>query len=320
MMMMQGSSISGDTTMPPPAAATTAASQHPELVHASSVYPPQLHNMINQFSPSKKPPKKPKPSPAHKGIHSSDDEYAKSLSFLRKRADETPPLPSAPTDVSLITEGDGNLLTDYFYFIMMQLAVCRLTEKDRVTRGAKRQDISMGYGGLQCIHCAAAPSSRKFFWSNVDRLANSFAGIPDHVLTCKMCPEDVVDALLVLKGRHNVQMSELPRGSQKQFFRRMWKRLHEGDNAAASAVVEASSAAAASSSSFLKRSSTPITDNGPPPSLESDDVAESPLKEGAVARRRSSSSHENELLPVPPPSQGNRAALGNNGPRVHIPV
>src|SRR5210317_1718398 len=127
---------------------------------------------------------------------------------------------------------------------MEQLKMCRLSEQDRKTRGGKRQDVAVGYGGLQCIHCASAPSSRKFFWSNVDRLANSFAGIPDHVLTCKMCPSEVTEALLVLKGRNNIQMTRLPRGSQKKYLCRLWKRLHAGDDEAAAEEEAAATAAA----------------------------------------------------------------------------
>ena len=92
----------------------------------------------------------------------------------------------------------------------------------------------------ESIHCIVAPSARKFFWSTVDRLANSFAEIPSHVLKCKHCPDDVKDALLALKGRHPDQMQMLPRGSQKVFFRRMWRRLHDGDSKAATPVREQS--------------------------------------------------------------------------------
>jgi len=112
---------------------------------------------------------------------------------------------------------------------MRQLRVCRFSENDRKTRGGKRENISIGYGGLQCVHCASAPNARKFFWSNVDRLANSFAEIPSHVLKCRRCPQSVKQALSDLKTIHSAQMSKLPRGSQKVFFRRMWRRLHEED-------------------------------------------------------------------------------------------
>jgi len=136
---------------------------------------------------------------------------------------------SEPTD--LVLEEDKLLLTDYFFHLMKQLRLCRFSESDRKTRGGKRENIAVGYGGLQCVHCAEAPNSRKFFWSNVDRLANSFAEIPGHILKCRRCPAQTKQALLELKLRHPDQMSRLPRGSQKVFFRRMWRRLHDSDPA-----------------------------------------------------------------------------------------
>lgn len=129
----------------------------------------------------------------------------------------------------LVLDEDKLLLTDYFYHLMRQLRLCRFTESDRKTRGGKRENIAVGYGGLQCVHCSDAPNSRKFFWSNVDRLANSFAEIPAHVLKCRRCPNPVKQALMDLKRRHPEQMARLPRGSQKVFFRRMWRRLHDED-------------------------------------------------------------------------------------------
>lgn len=129
----------------------------------------------------------------------------------------------------LVLDEDRLLLTDYFFFLMKQLRLCRFSEADRKTRGGKREKIKIGYGGLQCVHCSDLPMSRKFFWSNVDRLANSFAEIPGHVLKCRRCPQQSKDALLQLKHAHPEQMAKLPRGSQKVFFRRMWRRLHDED-------------------------------------------------------------------------------------------
>ncbi|KAL7540425.1 hypothetical protein ACHAXR_010097, partial [Thalassiosira sp. AJA248-18] len=154
----------------------------------------------------------------------------------------TPPIMSDIGQSLIDRAEDPDLLTDYFFHMMQQLVVCRFSEKDRKTRGGKRENISLGYGGLQCIHCIEAPSARKFFWSTVDRLANSFAEIPSHVLKCKHCPDNVKDALLALKGRHPDQMQMLPRGSQKVFFRRMWRRLHDGDRDAAEAAASAAAA------------------------------------------------------------------------------
>lgn len=139
------------------------------------------------------------------------------------------PPPPPPENVELVVPDDKLLLTDYFYHLMRQLKLCRFSESDRKTRGGKRENVPVGYGGLQCVHCAGAPNSRKFFWSNVDRLANSFAEIPGHVLKCRRCPARTKGALQELKLRHPEQMSKLPRGSQKVFFRRMWRRLHDDD-------------------------------------------------------------------------------------------
>jgi len=154
--------------------------------------------------------------------------------------------PESAAIPKLVLDEDHLLLTDYFFYLMKQLRLVRFTENDRKTRGGKREKIKIGYGGLQCIHCADLPMSRKFFWSNVDRLANSFAEIPGHVLKCRRCPQANKDALMRLKQGHPEQMSKLPRGSQKIFFRRMWRRLHEGDHQDDDIVVESLRATGAS--------------------------------------------------------------------------
>lgn len=138
-------------------------------------------------------------------------------------------LESAEIHLELVLAEDKYLLTDYFFHVIKQLRLCRFTEGDRKTRGGKRENIAIGYGGLQCVHCSESPNPRKFFWSNVDRLANSFAEIPSHVLKCRRCPDQTKVALRALKVVHPEQMSQVERGSQKIFFRRMWRRIHDKD-------------------------------------------------------------------------------------------
>jgi len=226
--------------------------QPPQLLHFSPYHHPQFAGQrmaaataLTQYphqgaAPAKgaKPPKR-KTSTSNispKGRPSDDITFKAAVEFLTKQTVEMA-LPAAAgcsdRGQSLIDLSDADLLTDYFFHMMQQLVVCRFSEADRKTRGGKRENIGIGYGGLQCIHCIAAPSARKFFWSTVDRLANSFAEIPSHILKCKHCPDAIKDGLLVLKGRHPDQMQTLPRGSQKVFFRRMWRRLHDGDSKAA---------------------------------------------------------------------------------------
>jgi hypothetical protein len=182
-------------------------------------------------SPSRKKSKATGKNISPKGRPSDDETYTKAIEHLQEAEDTMPNLTRPDSDIgsSLVESSDSELITDYFFHIMKQLVVCRFAEKDRKTRGGKRENVNIGYGGLQCRHCINTASSRKFFWSNVDRLANSFAEIPTHVLKCKSTPEDIKDSLLVLKGRHSDQMQSLARGSQKVFFRRMWRRLHDGD-------------------------------------------------------------------------------------------
>jgi len=135
----------------------------------------------------------------------------------------------AATSAELVFPDDKSLLTDYFYHLINQLQLCRFLETDRKTRGGKRENVKIGFGGIECKHCASMVGnilSRKFFWSNVDRLANSFAEIPSHVLKCRNCSTETKSALGQIKLSHSEQMTRLPRGSQKVFFRRMWRRMH----------------------------------------------------------------------------------------------
>ena len=158
----------------------------------------------------------------------SDSSFNAAIEFLENEEDKKiyPHEYEIEVNRRLVLDEDKVLLTDYFYYIMKQLRHCEMTESDRKSRGGKRESIDIGFSGLQCVHCANIKTGRKFYWSTVDRIANSFAEIPRHVLTCKQCPTPTKQALQTLKQRHHVQMKKLPRGSQKIFFRRLWRRLH----------------------------------------------------------------------------------------------
>ena len=101
--------------------------------------------------------------------------FDNALNYLNSTSDQ---------DSSLVLKEDRILLSNYFYHMIKQLQACKLTESDRKTRGGKRDNVKLGYGGLECRHCAMKnPSfSRKFFWSSVDRLANSFAEVSSAVI------------------------------------------------------------------------------------------------------------------------------------------
>ena len=179
----------------------------------------------------------------------TDAAVRKALDYLTTNEREPSFTPGTNESDQLVLDEDKLLLTDYFFHLMKQLKLVRFSESDRKTRGGKREKVQVGFGGLQCIHCADANNSRKFFWSNVDRLANSFAEIPGHVLKCRHCPQPTKDALYQLKQLHPEQMARLPRGSQKVFFRRMWRRLHDEDPQAKGSPDQPSVGQAASADS-----------------------------------------------------------------------
>ena len=171
------------------------------------------------------------PASLHSGVHEpvkKTSSVLRAIELLTARDDQSGQ-GSVEIDQPLVLDEDKLLLTDFLYFLMKQLRLVRFSEADRKTRGGKREKIQIGFGGLECIHCSHIPKPRKFFWSGVDRLANSFAEIPGHIFKCKYCSDEVKQALTDLKKIHPDQMARLPRGSQKVFFRRVWKRLHEGD-------------------------------------------------------------------------------------------
>jgi hypothetical protein len=188
----------------------------PSLANASHFSTPSKDSGAYQYGDYNQGPR------SNPGTSFAKDELENSMAFLNKmeavnRGDEV--------DL-LVEETDRHLITDYFYHVMKQLRICHFKEEDRATRGGKRDNIELGYGGLECVHCRRTPSARKFFWSNVDRLSNSFSEIPGHVLKCKACPESTKKALLEVKKYHSSQMTGKSRGSQKTFLRRVWRRMH----------------------------------------------------------------------------------------------
>lgn len=219
------------------------------------------------------------------GGENSTDNMNNAMDFLahydREYYERDPAHAAIP---KLVLDEDHLLLTDYFFYLMKQLRLCRFTESDRKTRGGKREKIKIGYGGLQCIHCSDLPMSRKFFWSNVDRLANSFAEIPGHVLKCRRCPQRNKDALMRLKQGHAEQMSKLPRGSQKIFFRRMWRRLHDGDpqDEEVAPIVQVQVDPPKADIALESRSRPPLTAIATSPEKGLDDLSQSGSHSGSI--------------------------------------
>jgi len=192
--------------------------RHPDNMYPNNHPSAEAQRHFYSYSPSVH-----EETPRYRAIGPSDACYQEAITIL-SRFDE---VLDNTNEVKLVLPEDKRHLTDYFYYINKQLKICRFTEDDRKTRGGKRDTIAVGFAGLECRHCAeGCASSRKFFWSDVDRLANSFSEIPGHILKCRKCPKNIKEALADLKKYHPEQMARLPRGSQKDFLRNMWERLH----------------------------------------------------------------------------------------------
>jgi hypothetical protein len=125
----------------------------------------------------------------------------------------------------LVLPEDKPLIAEFLYVVMDQLQPCRFTEADRNKRRLK----DVGCIGVECKHCAGQVDSRKFFWSSVNAVESNFVSVHTHMMECKLVPDELKEQLGELKKLRKEQTAALPSGSQKNFFSRVWKRLHDGE-------------------------------------------------------------------------------------------
>lgn len=125
----------------------------------------------------------------------------------------------------LVLPEDKPYIAEFLYVVMEQLQPCRFTEADR----NKRRIKDVGCIGVECKHCAGQVDSRKFFWSSVNAVESNFVSVHTHMMECRLVPPEVKEELAELKKLRKEQTAALKTGSQKSFFGRVWKRLHEGE-------------------------------------------------------------------------------------------
>jgi hypothetical protein len=128
-------------------------------------------------------------------------------------------------DRPLVFPEDKPFIADFLYAVMEMLQPCRFTEADRNKRRLK----DVGCIGVECKHCAGQVESRKFFWSSVNAVESNFVSVHTHMIECKSVPDELKTKLTELKALRKEQTTRLKTGSQKAFFQRVWKRLHDGD-------------------------------------------------------------------------------------------
>jgi hypothetical protein len=123
----------------------------------------------------------------------------------------------------LVVVEDKETIAEFLFVVMEQLQPCRFTEADRNKRRLK----DVGCIGVECKHCAGQVDGRKFFWSSVSAVESNFVSVHTHMLECKMVPDSIKEKLATLKTLRKQQTAALKTGSQKAFFTRVWKRLHD---------------------------------------------------------------------------------------------
>ena len=123
----------------------------------------------------------------------------------------------------LVLPEDKPHIAEFLYVVMGQLQPCRFTEADRNKRRLK----DVGCIGVECKHCAGQVDGRKFFWSSVNAVESNFVSVHTHMMECRMVPKEIKENLAELKKLRKEQTAALKTGSQKSFFARVWKRLHE---------------------------------------------------------------------------------------------
>jgi hypothetical protein len=125
-------------------------------------------------------------------------------------------------DSSLVREEDKDLLTPFTTFVMDQLEVCHVDDKNE----KMANKFNAGFPGLRCKHCCGKRDARQFFWSCPDRYKNNSSELSKHLFKCKHCPDAIKEKLSALKLSHQTELRKIPRGGQLIFFRRMFNRLH----------------------------------------------------------------------------------------------
>jgi len=140
---------------------------------------------------------------------------------------------------------DKSIASDYCFYSLSQMMPCILDEKRQGSRGSA---FPIGTPGLACRHCASSTNPREFYFRNADIMANNYAHISSHILSCSHAPKAVKAALLQKKAANrNV--------SNRPVLRIIWRRMqlwandqNEEEEAEADGVGKAAAAPAEAAS------------------------------------------------------------------------
>ena len=127
---------------------------------------------------------------------------------------------------AVVHDEDRELVTEFLFTLLNQMETCYFSEQDRIGGRSKVKDCPAGYPGLQCKHCGGKAGFGRYYPISIQALtsANSDRNIYNHVEKCRRCPSHIREQLeqhlndqIIAKNR---------RGNRKEFFQRIWKRMH----------------------------------------------------------------------------------------------
>ncbi len=130
---------------------------------------------------------------------------------------------------SIVTKEDEGLVNDFLFTLVSQMEACEFTEEDRSGGRSKVKTYEVGYPGLQCKHCCGKAGYGRYFpaSSTALNLANSDRNIYNHLMKCRKCPKNIKEKLASLcHSKKKRKVNKRGKGGRKEFFQRVWNRLH----------------------------------------------------------------------------------------------
>ena len=131
---------------------------------------------------------------------------------------------------------DKERVTDYFFLIIRQAAICHAIPMDLAGKGKKNKLMRVGFAGFCCRHCQHDPNSApawggcRSFSSAADNLSSSIVNsFALHLQKCPKVPTRIQKAILAYKRLHQRQIAQLPYGSQRRTIYDLWSRLRDAD-------------------------------------------------------------------------------------------
>lgn len=131
----------------------------------------------------------------------------------------------APPQALVYPEDQGKT-TRFTFCLLSQILLCRFTEADRL---GKRKGLPIGFAGIACRHCYPQFGNGRYFPSSLKTLSDTSKTLNvlnAHLLRCRSCPEEIREELKQAHESHASERSDLPFGSQKALFTKIWERLH----------------------------------------------------------------------------------------------